>query len=165
MGTLQVISLEGLFRLTPRIFGTIRWKRSIGGPSGDPCNGFDIRVEEHTATQYVDVGGGHYAPKPGTGIWKDVSDSLACRALSDQGDDHGISFQITGLHVNIFPDGYYKITPSLKGNWGPSGVLAVLGYLAIEPLNASVAITEERHIQTVEFEVVRRSWFSGRRLG
>jgi hypothetical protein len=164
MNALQTLSLEQLFRLPPMIFGIIRWKNTVGKPTGDPYAALDIRVEEHTATEYVDVGGGHYAPKPGTGIWKVVLDSVSCRILADQGDDHAISFQSTGLHFNAPLDGGYRISPSLKGNWGPSGIFAGLGYRAIEPISVYVALNTDHPVQSCEFEVVRRSWFSGRRL-
>ncbi|HMH41857.1 MAG TPA: hypothetical protein VK557_00115 [Pyrinomonadaceae bacterium] len=159
------LSIEQLLALPPLIFGTIRWKSSIGVPSGDLASGFSIRVEEHTTTQFRDAGGGHIEPIPGTGIWKVVTDSLVCHALSPQGDDRAVSFRVTELHLNAFPDGRYRITPSLKGNWRPSGLLAALSYRAIEPISASVALTKDDHIQSVEFEVVRRGLFSGRRLG
>jgi hypothetical protein len=159
------LSLEQLLALPPLIFGTIRWKSSIGVPSGDLASGFSIRVEEHTATQFRDAGGGHIEPIPGTGIWKVVSDSLACYALPTEGDNRGVGFRVTGLHLNAFPDGQYRITPSLRGNWRPSGLLAALSYRAIEPISASVVLKKDDHIQRVEFEVVRRGLFSGRRLG
>jgi hypothetical protein len=62
--------------------------------------------------QFLVVGGGKYEPIPGTGIWKDVADSLACRELADEGDYHKLSFQIwgRGIHLNAFPDGQYRIT-------------------------------------------------------
>jgi len=150
--------------LPPLIFGTIRWKSSIGAPSGDLCSGFSILVEEHTVSQYVDLGGGIYDKKLGTGIWKVVADSLACHPQSPQGDYSAVSFRVTGLHLNVL-DGKYRITPSLQGNWRPSGLLAALSYRAIEPISEDRVLTEDDHIQSVEFEVVRRSFFSGRRLG
>ncbi len=164
MNTSQLLSFEQLVRLPPMIFGIIRWKKTVGDPTGDRCAGFDIRVEEHTATEYRDLGGGHYGPEPGTGIWKIVSDSVSCRPLADQGDDHVISFHVTGLHFNMPLDGYYRITPSLKGNWRPSGIFSLLSYRAIEPLSASIVLKKDNPVQSCEFEVVRRSWFSGRRL-
>lgn len=159
------LSIEQLLALPPLIFGTIRWKSSIGVPRGDLCSGFSILVEEHTATQFRDAGGGHIEPIPGTGIWKVVADSLACYALSTEGDNRAVGFRVTGLHLNAFPDGRYRITPSLKGNWRTSGLLAALSYRAIEPISASVVLKKDDHIQSVEFEVVRRSLFSGQRLG
>jgi hypothetical protein len=37
------LSIEQLLALPPLIFGTIRWKSSIGVPSGDLASGFSIR--------------------------------------------------------------------------------------------------------------------------
>ena len=156
--------MQQLVQLPPSIFGTIRWKSYVGMPTGDLCSGFSILVEEHTATQFRDIGGAP-EPIPGTGMWKVLANPLACHALPTQGDDHAVSFHITGLHLNALPDGRYRITPSLRGDWRPSGLLAALGYRAIEPISASVILKEGNLIQSVEFEVVRRSLFSGRRLG
>jgi hypothetical protein len=97
-------------------------------------------VEEHTATEYVDAGGGHIVPAPGTGIFKLVSDSVSCRVGADQGDDHVISIQVWGLHFNMPLDGHYRITPTLKGNWRPSGIFAAVGYRAIEPISVVVML-------------------------
>ena len=82
-----------LLRLPPMIIGKIRWRKYIGLPQGDYCNGFNIRVEEHTATQFRALPGGDYEPIPGTGIWKDIVDALSCRALPDDGDDHVLPFR------------------------------------------------------------------------
>ncbi len=158
------LSLEELVRLPPMIVGIIRWKGSVGQPEGDPCAGFNIRVEEHTATEYRDAGGGHFVPEPGTGIFKLIPDSVSFRSGADQGDDHVISFQVSGLHVNMPLDGYYRITPNLQGNWRPSMTLAVVGYRTIEPVSANAVLKKDAPVQNVEFEVIRRSWFSGRQL-
>src|SRR4029078_6969921 len=72
MQALDIASVDELVALPPTIFGVIRWKKYIGRPAGHLCSGFNIRVEEHTATQFRAVGGGKYEPIPGTGIWKDV---------------------------------------------------------------------------------------------
>jgi len=69
MQAFDTVSIDDLVALPPTIFGTIRWKKYIGRPLGDLCSGFNIRVEEHTATQFRAVGGGKYEPIPGTGIW------------------------------------------------------------------------------------------------
>lgn len=164
MSSSPFLSVDQIVRLPPMIFGVIRWKGPIGDPIGDRCGGFDIRVEEHTATQFRDAGG-HAEPIPGTGIWKAVLDSLSCRAIPDQGTEHSVSFSVTGLHLNAFPDGRYRITPSLRGDWRSSGVLALLGYRVIEPISVSVVLKKDDHFRGVEFEIVRRSLFSGRRLG
>jgi hypothetical protein len=164
MSASQFLSVDQIFRLPPMIFGTIRWKKSIGRPMGDPCSAFDILVQEHTTTEYRDLGGGHYGPEPGTGIFKTVSDSVSCGNLSDQGDDYVLSFQVTGLHYNAYLDGYYRITPRLKGNWNSSIFLDFFGYRLIEPLSISLMLTKEKPVQSCEFEVMRRSWLTGRRL-
>ena len=160
MKTVQRISIEEFLRLPPTIFGTIRWNSGIGMPAGDLCSGFEILVEEHTPTEYRAIGGGKYEPIPGTGIFKVVKEALSCRALAAQGDQQAISFHIIGLHLNVL-DGYYRITPKLRGNWQRSNLAFVLlGYRAIEPIYAVVRLKESDRIQTVEFEVVRRGWFS-----
>ena len=87
MQAFDTVSIDELVALSPTIFGIIRWKKYIGRPLGDLCSGFNIRVEEHTATQFRAVGGGKYEPIPGTGIWKDVVDAVSCREL-DEGDYH-----------------------------------------------------------------------------
>jgi len=161
----KTLSLEQLSRLPPSIIGTIRWKSGIGKPTGELCDGFSFLVEEHTATQFRDVGGGKYEPIPGTGIWKVVTDSVACRTLSTGDDHYAVGFHITGLHLTAFPDGQYRITPSLNGAWQPVGILALLARRVIEPMSASVILTDDKRIQSVEFDVIRRSFFSGRRLG
>jgi len=160
---LSILSPEQLLRLPPMIIGTIRWKISIGGPTGDASEAFDVKVEEHTATEYRDAGGGNIIPEPGTGIFKLVSNSVSCRMRSDEGDDHMIGFQVTGLHYNMPFDGFYRTTPRLRVKWRPSGIFA-LGYYVIEPISANVVLTRDHPIQSCEFEVVHRSWFSGRRL-
>jgi hypothetical protein len=160
----DVLSLEQLVALPPLIVGTIWWTSSIGAPTGGLCSGFDIRVEEHTVTQFRDAGGGNIEPIPGTGVWRIVADSVECREVSTERDSRRVRFQVTGLHLTAFPDGRYRITPHLQGNWHPSGLLSALSYRAIEPISASVILTKDAHIQTVDFEVVRRSAFSGRRL-
>ena len=43
---------DELLRLPPMILGIIRWRKYIGQPAGDYCSGFNIRVEEDTATQF-----------------------------------------------------------------------------------------------------------------
>jgi len=160
MQAFDTVSIDDLVALPPTIFGIIRWKKYIGRPPGDLCSGFNIRVEEHTATQFRAVGGGKYEPIPGTGIWKDVVDSVSCRELPDEGDYHKLSFQVwgQGIHLNAFPDGQYRITPTLKSMWSRANPVAVvfLGYRTIEPKSASVVLKKDNHIQSVEFELVQR---------
>ena len=160
MQAFDTVSIDDLVALPPTIFGTIRWKKYIGRPLGDVCSGFNIRVEEHTATQFRAVGGGKYEPIPGTGIWKDVVDVVSCRELEDEGDYHKLSFQIwgRGIHLNAFPDGQYRITPTLRSMWSRANPVAVvfLGYRTIEPKSASVVLKKDNHIQSVEFELMQR---------
>ena len=111
----------------------------------------------YTATQFRAVGGGKYEPIPGTGIWKDVVDAVSCRELADDGDYHQLSFKIWGVHLNAFPDGQYRITPTLIGMWSRANPIAVLlGSRTIEPQSASVVLKKDNHIQSVEFELVQR---------
>ncbi len=167
MQSFEPVSIEQLVALPPTIFGVIRWKKYIGRPTGDLCGGFNIRVEEHTATQFRAVGGGKYEPIPGTGIWKDVADSVSCRGLPHEGDYHMLSFQIWGprIHLNAFPDGQYRITPTLKGLWIPGSVVVLFGTRTIEPKSASVVLKKDNQIQSIEFEVVQRRRFFGSILG
>jgi hypothetical protein len=159
MQVLDTVSIEDLVALPPMIFGIIRWSKYSGRPTGDICSGFNIRVEEHTATQFRAVGGGKYEPIPGTGIWKDVVDAVTCRELSDEGDYHKLSLQIwgRGIHLNAFPDGQYRITPTLKGTWSrPTNSVVFFGSRTVEPKSASVVLKKDNHIQSVEFEIVQR---------
>lgn len=154
--TASIVELEGL---PPTIFGVIRWNKYIGRPAGDFCSGFNIRVEEHTATQYRALGGGKYEAIPGTGIWKDVVDPVSCTELPDEGDYHKLGFQVwgRGIHLNAFPDGGYRITPTLKGTWSYTNpVQLIFGARAIEPKSASVVLKKDDHIGSVEFELVQR---------
>jgi hypothetical protein len=158
MQAFDIASLEELVALPPTIFGVIRWKKYIGRPAGHLCSGFNIRVEEHTATQFRAVGGGKYEPIPGTGIWKDVVDSLVCQELPDEGDYHKLGFQVRGpeIHLNAFPDGQYRITPTLTGMWTRATPVVLLGSRNIEPKSAYVLLKKDDHIQSVEFELVQR---------
>ena len=153
----DVVSIEELVALPPTIFGVIRWNKYIGRPTGDLCGGFNIRVEEHTATQFRAVGGGKYEPIPGTGIWKDVVNPVSCRELADEGDYHKLSFQVWGVHLNAFPDGRYRITPTLKGTWSrPANPVLFFGSRTMEPQSFSVVLKKDNHIQSAEFELVQR---------
>jgi hypothetical protein len=158
MQAFDTVSFDELVALPPTIFGVIRWKKYIGRPAGHLCSGFNIRVEEHTATQFRALGGGKYEPIPGTGIWKDVNDSLVCREMPDEGDYHKLGFQVSGrdIHLNAFPDGQYRITPSLTGMWTRPTPVVLLGSRVIEPKSAYVVLKKDDHIQSVEFELVQR---------
>jgi hypothetical protein len=69
-----------------------------------------------------------------------------------------------GIHLNAFPDGQYRITPTLKVTWAPGGVVVLFGYRTIEPKSASVILKKNNHIQSVEFEVVQRRHSNYRRI-
>ena len=156
-----ILSIDEVLRLPPRIFGTIRWRKFIGRPAGDPCAGFSIKVEEHTATQFLSGPGGIHIPKPGTGIFKDVLEPVSCWARDDEESYHSIGFQVAGLHLNMPLDGYYKVTPALKGDWRPYSIFA-RGYRVVEPIYYKFYLKEEARVQSCEFEIKLRSWFSGR---
>jgi hypothetical protein len=85
----------------------------------------------------------------------------------DEGDYHRLIFQIwgRGIHLNAFPDGQYRITPTLKVTWAPGGVVVLFGYRTIEPKSASVILKKNNDIQSVAFEVVQRRRFFGSILG
>ena len=46
----------------------LRWAKGLGAPVGDPCSGFTILVEEHTATQFRFGPGGVIEVIPGTSV-------------------------------------------------------------------------------------------------
>ena len=139
------LSIEDLLRLPPMILGTIRWKKKLGRPAGDLCSGFDFLLEEKTATQYRDAGGGVIEPIPGTGKWRVLSNSVLCRSAADEGDEHVLRFQFNNLQFNQLLDGAYHVTPSLKGPWEPAGILQILiGYRLIEPLSELAQIFQNR---------------------
>jgi hypothetical protein len=96
----------------------------------------------------------------GGGKYEEVVDCLSCRDLPDEGDYHKLSFQIRGrgIHLNAFPDGQYRIMPTLRGMWSRANPVAAvfLGYRTIEPKSASVVLKKDHHIQSLEFELVQR---------
>jgi hypothetical protein len=153
----EILSFEQVFRLPPMILGVIRWERHIGEPSGSRCGGFHILVEERTATQFRVGSGGRPEPIPGTGIWKTLSSPVRCFDLPDEGEYRGVQFYIAGLNLNAFPDGGYRVAPTLKGGWRSSRFLN-LGFRTVEPFAQYVVLKEGQHIQNVEFEVVHHSW-------
>jgi len=87
-----------------------------------------------------------------------VSDALVCQELPDEGDYHKLGFQIRGrdIHLNAFPDGQYRITPTLTGMWTRATPVVLLGSRIIEPKSAYVVLKKDDHIQSVEFELVQR---------
>jgi hypothetical protein len=68
MPIFEKLSVEAVLRLPPMLFGVIRWRKSIGSPSGDPCSGFRIRVEERTPSEFRAGPGGVIEKIPGIGI-------------------------------------------------------------------------------------------------
>jgi hypothetical protein len=160
MPNFEKLSVEAVLKLPPMLFGVIRWKKSIGSPSGDPCNGFRIRVEERTPSEFRAGPGGVIEKIPGTGIWRLVTDAASCFPAPDEGDSHVVHFRVPDVHLNVL-DGAYRITPQLTGQWDSRGLvfLYLFGFRQIDPLAWYIALRADSHIATVEFEVVRRFWF------
>lgn len=71
---------------------------------------------------------------------------------------HVVSFNVPDVHLNDFPDGKYRVKAELTGNWGQSGIQAMLGFKRIEPLSYHVSLTTDRHIVSLDFEVVQHAW-------
>jgi hypothetical protein len=95
-----------------------------------------------------------------------VVDAVSCRELADEGDYHKLSFQVWGVHLNAFPDGRYRITPTLKGTWSrPANPVLFFGSRTIEPQSFSVVLKKDDHIQSVAFELVQRPRRSGDNIG
>jgi hypothetical protein len=153
------ISVDDIEKIPPMIFGTIRWKANIGGPVGDYCQGFDVLVEERTPTQFR-VGPSGIEPVPGSSHWKVIPDAVTCYTNADVNGVHAISFRAWGLHLNFPPDGTYRVTPTLKGGWRPSGIFS-RGYRVIDPIKYYVTLRPSSRFQHIEFEVLQRSWFGG----
>jgi hypothetical protein len=166
MPNFEKLSLEAVLKLPPMLFGVIRWKNSIGSPSGDPCSGFRIRVEERTPSEFRVGPGGVIEKIPGTGIWQLVADAASCFPAPDEGDSCVVHFRVPDLHVNVF-DGVYRVAPQLTDNWESRGLafLDLLGFRQIDPLAWYVVLRADSHIATVEFKVVRRPWLSWSRGG
>lgn len=160
MPTSDKLSVEAVLKLPPMLFGVIRWKKTLGSPSGDPCNGFRIRVEERTPSEFWDIGGGKYEKIPGTGTWRLVTDFAPCFPAPDDGDYHAVHFNVPDVHLNVF-DGMYRITPQLTGQWDSRSLifLYLFGFRQIDPFAWYISLRPDSHIATVEFEVVRRFWF------
>jgi len=152
--TSEFLTDEEVHRLPPMLFGKIRWAKGLGAPVGDLCSGFTITVEERTASKFR-VGPKGREIIPGTGIWKDVSKSVRCGVLPDEGDKHVLQFIIDNVHLNEFPDGTYRVAVALTGNWSHTGVPIVLGYRRIEPPAFYRTLTKDRHLVSVDFEVVQ----------
>ncbi|MGZ9211665.1 MAG: hypothetical protein ACXW53_07200 [Candidatus Binatia bacterium] len=159
MTNLEKLSLHAVSKLPPMLFGVIRWKKNLGSPAGDPCSGFRIVVEERTPSEFRAGPGGVIEVIPGTGQWRLVTDSAPCTPVPDEGDSHVIRFYVPNVDLNGFPYGQYRIAPQLSGDWDRSELRWFLGSRQILPISQHVVLTKEAHIQTVEFEVVRRSRF------
>ena len=150
----DVLSQDEVRRLPPMLFGRIRWPKGFGAPAGAPCTGFRILVEEHTASQFRAGPGGQPEVIPGTGIWRTVTESAPCRSLPDEGDWNVLGFDVPDVHLNKFPDGGYRIKPTLTGNWSEPSIQIVLGFRRIEPLSHQLSLTEGNQVRSVDFEVV-----------
>ena len=157
MPTSKFLSAGEVAKLPPMLFGKIRWNKGYGSPVGDSCSGFRIFVEEHTASQFR-IGPDGPEVIPGTGIWKVTTASAPCWAAPDEGDMHVVRFSVPDVHLNVFPDGKYRIKPELTGNWAQSRIQQMLGYKQIEPLAYYVSLTKDRHIVSVDFEVTQHAW-------
>src|SRR6266567_1183351 len=156
----EFLSVDEVMRLPPMLFGKIRWGKGLGVPVGNPCSGFRIFVEEHTVSQFR-MGPDGPEVIPGTGVWKVAVDSAPCWSAPDEGDMHVVRFSVPDVHLNGFPDGQYRIKPELTGNWGHenrSPLQMMFGFRRIEPLAYYVVLTKDRHIVSVDFEVVHQAW-------
>ena len=153
----KVLSADAVARLPPMLFGRIRWNKGMGTPVGDPASGFKVLVEEHTATQFR-MGPSGPEAVPGTGIWKTTTPAAPCWTAPDEGNMHVVRFSVPDVHLNAFPDGKYRIAAELTGNWSQSRIQVMLGYKRVEPLAFYVTLTKERHIVSVDFEVVQHAW-------
>ena len=153
----DTLSQDAVHRLPPMLFGRIRWAGGTGSPVGEPCSGFTVLVEEHTASQFR-IGPGGVEVIPGTGIWKTVTQSATCRALPDEGGRRVVGFDVPDVHLNAFPDGKYRVTPTVTGRWDTSGILVRLGSRRMEPRSVYVSLTPGQHIRNLDFEVVHEPW-------
>jgi hypothetical protein len=149
----RILSAEELLKLPPMLFGAIRWSRELGSPVGDLASGFTILVDEHTVTQFEDTGGG-IAPVPGTGVWLPPQ-TVPAWAAPDEGDIHVVRFNVPNVHLNGFPDGKYRVCVRLIGNWTET---LLHPYRRIDPLAWYVSLTRDRHIISVDFQVVQELW-------
>ena len=156
MSISHVLTDDAVLRLPPMIFGRIRWQKGLGAPVGDPATGFKVLAEEHTVSQFR-VGSGGIEVVPGTGIWKPPI-SVPCHAAPDEGDKHVVAFSVPDVHLTGFPDGKYRVSAELTGNWGESRLQSMLGYKRIEPLAYYVSLTKEQHLVSLDFEVIHEPW-------
>jgi hypothetical protein len=157
MSSHHVLSETEVLRLPPMLFGSIRWPRGLGAPVGDPCSGFKIIVDEHTVSQFR-IGASGPEVIPGTGKWINVTQSAPCWATPDDGEMHVVRFNVPDVHLNGFPDGKYRVAVELTGNWSENRLQVMLGYRRIDPLSWYVSLTKDRHLVSVDFEVVHEPW-------
>jgi len=156
----DVLSEHEVRRLPPMLFGRVRWKRSLGAPVGDPATGFKVLSEEHTVSEFrISASGPEVIP--GTGIWKPAV-TVPCFAAPDEGDLHVVAFQVPDVHINGFPDGKYRVRVELTGNWGEPPIQAILGFRRVDPNMYLVALRNDQHIVSLDFDIVQepRRWQS-----
>jgi len=146
-----------ILRVQPALLGIIRWKKAIGRPAGDLCGGFRIVVEERTPSKFREGPGG-IEVIPGTGEWRPFTDSAPCTAAPDTADSYNVRFTVPGVHLNFF-DGKYRVAPQLTGNWDKSVFRYVSGPPSVEPRSWHVVLTKDRPVESIDFEVIRRSLF------
>jgi hypothetical protein len=152
----KALTEKEVFALPPMIFGTIRWPKGLGAPVGDPATGFRVSCQEHTASQFR-IGAGGIEVIPGTGIWL-APVGVPASAAPDEGDLHVVRFGVPDVHLNMFPDGEYRISVELTGNWSETPIARMLGYRRIDPPAVYVALDKSHHIAGVNFEVQQEPW-------
>ena len=148
---------DEVHRLGPMLFGRIRWAKGLGSPVGEPSSGFTVHAEERTASQFREGSGG-IEVIPGTGVWRTIADALPCQHLPDEGDLHVVGFTVPDVHLNGFPDGAYRVTPTLSGKWSRPALQLRIGFRRVEPRSYAVSLTQGGHIRSVDFEVVYQPW-------
>ncbi|MDB5481104.1 MAG: hypothetical protein JWO83_2157 [Caulobacteraceae bacterium] len=158
MPATRILSEEEVFRLPPMLFGAIRWSRSLGAPSGELASGFTFVVQEHTATQFEDTGGG-IQPVPGTGVWRPPVTAASWTA-PDEGDMHVVRFNYPDAHLNAFPDGKYRVSVQLAGYWPARLIERIAGFRVIEPLAWYITLTKAQHIFSADFQMIQQPWWS-----
>lgn len=152
----KVLSENDVLQLPPMIFGAIRWSQGLGAPVGDPASGFRVTCQEHTASQFR-IGAGGIEVVPGTGIWLDPF-VVSAYAAPDEGDQHVVRFIVTDVHLNMFPDGEYRVKVELTGNWSEPPLARMLGYRRVDPSAAYVVLDKAHHIAGVDFRVEHEPW-------
>jgi hypothetical protein len=156
----KVLTESEVLRLPPMLFGAIRWPKGLGQPVGDPASGFRVLCQEHTASRFR-IGPGGIEVIPGTGIWLDPV-VVAAFAAPDEGDLHVVRFSVPDVHLNMFPDGEYRVSVELTGNWSETPLDRMLGYRKIDPLAVYVVLDKAHHIAGTNFQVEYEPWrFTG----